>query len=91
MIPSCLPLVIQTLAEEYHIRKGIIDGKDDHRGQNALEGSPEDIKDISKKPYDEEGQGEAISRATAELRVTVSFMPTEASNYQATYINNDLR
>ena len=73
------------MAEEYYICEGIVDSKDDHRGQNALENGSEDIEDISEKPYDEEGQGEAICRTTAELRVTSALCQHKL---QATKVDN---
>lgn len=59
--------VVEALSEEDYVGDGVVDGQDDHGGQDALQDCAEDVEDIAGEPDDDELEGQSVGCAAAEV------------------------
>lgn len=59
--------VVKHLAEQHHVGDGVVDGEDEHGGQDALEDGAEDVKDVAEEPDDDELEREAVGGGALEV------------------------
>lgn len=52
--------VHQTLQEQQNVGQGVVDGEDDHGGDDLLEDGSEHIEDVSNEPDDDEGERQSF-------------------------------
>lgn len=46
--------VVETLTQQDDVGQGVVDGQDDHGGEDALEDGAKDVEDVAGQPDDDE-------------------------------------
>lgn len=59
--------IVEDLAQKHNVGESVVDGENDHGGQNALQDGAEDVEDISSEPDDDEDDRQSFGRAAAEV------------------------
>lgn len=59
--------IVEALAEENNVGERIVNGKNDHGGEDALKDSAKDVEDISEEPDDDELDRQGVGIASLEV------------------------
>ncbi|KAI4141491.1 MAG: hypothetical protein LQ340_007632 [Diploschistes diacapsis] len=73
--------VVEALGEEDRVGKRVVDGQDDHSGEDALEDGAEDIEDVAGQPDHDEKDGEAFGAGAPEVFDNLGREDDEPAGY----------